>query len=459
MHVVPQNNGSSSLVSSLRSPSRIKKSIEENNESDDHHDLGLPPYPEPSKAPQTQTISSRTNNALLEEFPTPETKLTHTVTISATPNISPSFRHKQIFEESTFPGFALIQTAKAHYCLGRYSQALNTTTECLALQKASFNGNKGSAGSAPAAVIAKKGIIASHHNTETSRIPTTGSPATNSIRKGPGDVNDTTMTALDLRSSFVTGVGSSVLGVVKSLKGSSESTTMGGGGSRMNRQLLSHHPMLSNSIAIMVSQYPSHPCVAQTLLLRGRLLATCGLYGFGGEDGDGGGDFSLLLQAVQNVEMSIAIQRKLAISDVEELATPLLLLGNMKSRLGHFDEANMAYKEALSILRDVRSSVKNDHLEAVKRDDAEVASDCAQYLQRITGEIATALYLHGKSYHCQRMHTQAFDCYNNALILLKKIGASQDNNLSVKRSIVRCMKNRCALEKLVSAYWDEPGVI
>eukprot|EP00970_Alexandrium_tamarense_P007205 scaffold1271_cov135-Alexandrium_tamarense.AAC.1 len=40
-----------------------------------------------------------------------------------------------IEEEHTFPGFALFTMAQVYYKLGKYSKALDTTTECLALQK------------------------------------------------------------------------------------------------------------------------------------------------------------------------------------------------------------------------------------------------------------------------------------------------------------------------------------
>jgi len=467
--VIPQNESS---VVPLENTSQTKISTDTNDVNT--LDNSLPPYPYPKlkKAPQKQMISparansqlleefpssgakesaasiasTRTGNQLLEEFRKPEAKATTSAIAKDRIKSNSSqthcstviqLRHKQIFEESTFPGFALFQMAKARYSLGRYSQALDITTECLSFQKKCFAGNKGSDGTAAAAVAAAKGV-ANPKKVEATNNP--NSSHAGLIRRGSGDGNDT-MTALDLRSTFVTGVGSSVLGVVKSLKASSEAV-MDGGSSKKGKH--SHHPMLSKSVAIMVSQYPSHPCVAHTLLLRGNLLAKCGLREFG-ED------------AIRQVEMAITIQRNLAISDEEELAAPLLFLANMKTGLGRFEEADVAYREALFILREVRSSVKKDHLKAVRRDDANVASNCVQYLKRITGEIATALYLRGKSYHRQRMHSEAFGCYNNALIMLKKIGASRGNP-SVER-IARCMKKRCAFEKLVSGYWDDSGII
>mmetsp|Transcript_24352 Transcript_24352/g.52513 ORF Transcript_24352/g.52513 Transcript_24352/m.52513 type:complete len:636 (+) Transcript_24352:330-2237(+) len=443
MPIIPQN-GSSRIMPSKRrsSSSRVEKSIEEGNEIKhlDHRDL--PSYPEPKASPRKQTtrqaLSQRTDSKLLEEFPMTkshtETKAATIATIGnakTTASQPSNQKRKQIVpkeEEFTFPGFTLYQTAKVHYCLGQYSQALYTTTECLEFQKLSLHGSEGSA---PAA-LPTKGIASPNADTNSTTSSSIGKVNDNK------DIN-ASMTALDLRSYVVTGVGSSVRGVVQSLKES--------------RQIPLHqHPMLSNSIAIMVSQYPSHPGVAQTLLLRGHILAACGLYGYDGDD-----DFSFLLQeAIRHVEMAVAIQRKLAIVG-EELAAPLIFLGNLKTRLGQFDEADMTYKEAVSILRNVQSNAKNNQVDAAKTENAKVSSDCAQYLKRITSEIAHALYLHGKSYHCQRMHAQAFVCYNKALNLLKKSGAMQDS-FGVKR-IVRCMKNRYALEKLVSTYWDDAGAI
>lgn len=250
------------------------------------------------------------------------------------------------------------------------------------------------------------------------------------------------MMPLDLRTTFVTGVGSSVQGLVQSLKQGQLQQQ------QQQQNAHHHHPMLSNSIAIMISQYPLHPCIAQTLLLRAHLLSEryCKV----------GEDFSILLQAVQHVEMAIAIERKLVIVD-EELSPSLLFLGNLRTKLGHYSEAQMAYEESATILRGVRSCAKMYHNDAVDHEDADVTTDCASNLKRVIRDIATALYLHGKSYHCQRMHRQAFDCYNKALNLFKKGGVGQ-KSLGVKR-IVRCMKNRYALEKLVSAYWDDAGVI
>jgi len=117
----------------------------------------------------------------------------------------------------------------------------------------------------------------------------------------------------------------------------------------------------------------------------------------------------------------------------------------------------MAYKEAIFILIEVRNSVKHDHSEAVRTSNTDVARACARYLRRITRDIAAALYLHGKSYHRQRLHVDAFDCYNNALLLLKDIGMKKEDG--IVKCIVRCMKSRGALEKLVGGYWDDSCVV
>ena len=431
-----QQNGSSHGISSPleTSSSRVEKPTDENNIDK----FDLPPYPEPKAiAPQTQTINASppNNGTLLQDFPASVPKLTTQTTASSiasknTPGSNPvksSFQRMPIVakEETTFPGFALFQMAKAHYCQGRYSQALDKTTECLALQKLALSGSSEGGSSASAAALISKGNNAS---AKADAIPTASSIMNSDASAG--------MTALDLRSTFATSVHSSVRGVVRSLTDSASSPKEG----------QAPHPMLSNSIAIMVSRYPAHACVSQTLLLRGHVLAACCL-----------DNTSLLVQAVQHVEMSIAIQRKLLVSDEDELARRLIFLAKLKKQLGQFDEADAVYKEAVFILSAIRPDATNDRLEMMKAEDAEVSSDCAKYLKRITGEIAHAMYLHGKSYHCQRMHAQAFDCYNKAFNMLMKSGAGKDS-LGVK-NIAKCMKNRSSLEKLVSAYWDDAGVI
>ena len=413
-----------------------------NNDIDSLHEL--PPYPQPrTAAPRTQTIDAtpRTNKPLLEDFPPPKHNVTTEIngrTNSGSSSLLQSGNKQQIIlkkEETTFPGFALYETAKAQYCQGKYSEAVDTTTECLAFQKLAL-----SAGSATATAAAQAAKEAASNSKESTPISTSV----------PANPNDTMMTPLDLRSTFVTGAASSMLNVVQSLK-TDNSPKMMMGQRKLSQQ--HPHPMLSNSIATLVSQYPTHPCVAQTLLLRGHVLAE--LYRYDDDD-----DLSLLVQAVQHVEMSVAILRKLSITD-EELGLPLVYLGNLKTQLGQFNDADMIFKEAVCILKNVQTNVKQSHLYALQtEEDDEVISDCARYLKQITNEISHALYLYGKAYHTQRMHVQAFDCYNQALRLLRKNSVSSaKNRIPEAKNVIRCMKSRCALEKLVSSYWDDVGVV
>jgi len=341
----------------------------------------LPSYPGPKASPKgqnTRQASFERGNSmelledfpkppmpLLEDFPKPPTQpkltaaaATATVDKMATPSPQKTSirQRKQLpIEEKvfTFPGFTLYQTAKVQYCLGRYSQALDKTAECLSL-------NKGRDDSPNLAALPA---------------PNADMDATSSIAGNGADIN-TSMTALDLRSYVVTGVGSSVRTVVQSLKESRQG----------NHQ---HHPMLYNSIAIMISQYHSHPCVVQTLLLRGHILAACGPYG---SDHDDKNNFPFMFgEAIRHVEMAVAIQRKLGSIADEELAAPLVFLGNMKTRVGRFDEAGMAYKEAISILRNIQSNVKHNPVVTAKTEDAMASLDCAEYLKIITGKIACAV--------------------------------------------------------------------
>lgn len=420
---MPMANRNDSRISpSWTSTSRNEKSINGNDSQMDKYNL--PPYPVLGvpKTERVESASRKEDVPLFEKFPSsqPNTKSTSDVQHHPTQRI--------IKKEGTiFPGFALYQTAKSHYCQGMYSHALDTTTECLAFQKSFPNEHEGGPGNSMAAVATVNSTVDPKHATA----------ATGTV---PGIINGanaaSNMTALDLRSAFVTHVGSSVLGAVLSLKPDNPKEQ------RPNN----FHPMLSNSIAIMISQYPAHHCVVKTLLLRGHVLAACGL-----DDND----LSLIVQAARNVEMAVAIQRKLAIN--EELAAPLVFLGIMKTRLGRFDEAEIAFGEAVDILSDIRLNAKNDELEALKSEDAEFASECAMRFKTASHGIARALYLRGKAYHCQQKFTEAFHCYNKALNLLKKTGSSWD--ASGVKNIARCMKNSYALEKLVSAYWDDNGAV
>lgn len=483
-------------------------------------ELILPPYPKvlsKTCAPKTQIIDStpRTNKSLICEFPNESgVPPPPTVVAAATVNSVDKAKNKSLIcvsskgmskllsqhlqqkeqqnENEAFPGFALYQTATAQQTMGHLSKALDATTECLLFQKVALVHSGNNSGSN------------SHH----------GTPVT-SIRKGSGDANDgnnvaatTTMTPLDLRSSSLTGVASSLVGVVQSFSSPNASATASAHGQSPPRHQQNqyhqspkhpqNHPMLSNSITNMIAQYPTHSCIAQTLFLRGRLLAQCGLID---------GDSSLLQQAVQHVQMAIAIQRKVLLlsnsspssliiinANKEEMASPLLFLGNIKCTLGQFDEADAAYEEAISILKEVQSCAKMYHLDAITMDNVpgsvtrdaittdaitmhgkddekeKIRLDCTKYLKRITKDFGHAMHLHGKAYHCQRMYSQAFGCYNKALCLFRKSNVGNSNsqsrgngsswkNRSNVKIIGRCMKSRYALEKLVSAYWDDPCII
>lgn len=411
----------------------------------------LPSYPEPKnhyhQQHQTQkhmhTQSNRNTNeklledfppkankTLLEEFPSKrnETKATDTVNKTA----SARKRTKSCVEESeeAYPGFALYQTARFQYCLGKYNEALDTTTKCLAFQKQAL-GDSGASTASPKR--SQQSMQPSHSST-----------------RAKDDTSNYDMTALDLRSTFVTGVGRSMLGVVQSMK---TSTSDSGASEKTQKQSQSQppsHPVLSNSSATMVAQYPLHPCIAQTLLLRGRVLADCSIYGFADCDSDA--DFSLLLQAIRNVEMAVAILRK--IDQEYDLATSLALLGTLLTLLGHFNEADRAYEEALSLFKVMRLAAKYDLSQAI---DEETATMCEQSIKRINDGAANVFYRRGKLYQSRRMQEEAFGWYHKSLILSKCNGARRRD--SCVRQVVQCMKSRSAMEKLVSAYIDDRSAI
>eukprot|EP00985_Skeletonema_marinoi_P004115 scaffold1804_cov134-Skeletonema_marinoi.AAC.11 len=368
----------------------------------------------------------KANRTLLEEFPSKHNQNKETDTINnssaARKRIKPCIGDL----EEAYPGFALYQTARVQYCLGKYNEALDTTTECLAFQKLALGSSKAS-------------------KTSPKLRPRPSIKTANSAKTDDDSNND--MTALDLRSTFVTGVGRSMLGVVQSMKTSSTSDS--GTSTSAQKQQQSHHhasphPMLSNSMATIIAQYPLHPCIAQTLLLRGRVLADCGLYGLGF---NGDTDFSLLLQAIRNVEMAVAILRK--IDQEFDLATSLVLLGTLRSLLGHFDEADRAYKEALSLFRVLRLAAKYDQSQAI---DKELIAICEISMRRINEGAADAFYRRGKLYQSRRMHKEAFQCYHKSLTLSKCNGAKRRDGCV--RRVVRCMKNRSAIESIVSSYID-----
>ena len=404
----------------------------------------LPSYPEPRIYQQQRqqymnTQSNDTNEKLLEDFPPKAnrtlieefpTKHNQKKTIDTINNTAAARKRTKpcIGElEEAYPGFALYQTARVQYCLGKYNEALDTTTECLAFQKLAL-------GTSSASTISPKRRSQSMKSA-------------NSIR-AKDDTSNNDMTALDLRSTFVSGVGRSMLGVVQSMKTSSTSDN----GERAQKQLQpqsSPHPMLSNSMATMIAQYPLHPCIAQTLVLRGRVLADCGLYGLECDDDT---DFSLLLQAIRNVEMAVAILRK--IDQEYDLATSLALLGRLRTLLCHFDEADRAYEEAISLFRVLRLAAKHDQLQAI---DEETATLCDQSIKRINDEAANVFYFRGKLYQRSGMHEEAFRWYQKSIAFRKRNGASRQDGCV--RRVVQCMKNGSAIERIVSAYIDDRSVV
>ncbi len=417
----------------------ISLQIQKSNDGNETQiEIKPPPYPDLGHLHSHTTVSPpRTGNKLpVEDLPSSSSVIAiseKSIPVASTPRRESSLRHSKITvtpdpmadkEEITFPGFALLQMATAQYCQGRYSQALDTTTKCLAYQKSYFSheGSIGGGGNTP---------VSSKRMTNATIEPV----STSTVWKILGTVNGSNaVTPFDSRSSFAAQIGSSVLGVVRGLKSELPSR---------EQQAARQHPMLSNTVSAMISQYPTKPCVVKTLLLRGHVLVACGLH----ESHDN----RLIGQATKNVEMAVAIQRKLAMD--RELATSLIFLGVLKSRMGLFDEANTAYNEATSILREVRLIAKTNRPETPEGACSKEINPCTT----LDDEITHSLYLHGKSLHCQRMYVQAFHNYNRAFKLCKRSRSSQ-KSANVK-NIVRCMKKSCAMEKLVSAYWDDATVI
>jgi hypothetical protein len=417
------------------SHSTISLQIQTSNDGNETEiEINLPPYPDLGD-PHSHTTAPPPR-ADTKKVPSEDLASSPSTTVASTPRIEPSLRpSKKItvtpdpmaeIEEITFPGFALLQMATAQYCQGRYSQALDTTTECLAYQKSYFS-HEGSISGGGTTPVSSKRMINS----------TIESASTSTVGKFLGTINGSNaVTPFDSRSSLAAQIGSSVLGVVRGLK--SEIPIK-------EQQATRHqHPMLSNTVSAMILQYPTKPCVVKTLLLRGHVLVACGLH----ELYD---DRSLIGQATKNVEMAVAIQRKLSID--RELATSLIFLGVLKSRMGQFYEADIAYSEATSILREVRIIAKANLSETSKGECSKESNLC----KTLDDDITRVLYLHGKSLHCQRMYVQAFHNYNRAFKLCKRSRSSR-KTANVK-NIVRCMKKSCAMEKLVSAYWDDATVI
>ena len=245
----------------------------------------------------------------------------------------------------------------------------------------------------------------------------------------------------------------------------------------------------------------------------------------------------ILQQAVRSIEMAVAIQRKIIVvataatatttttttnndGQLLVLANALILLGSMKCQLSQYNESIILYREAVAILNDIRVIIQqaatatatksnkravvvvaalkskktaddnNSEIDiaAVAADDNDNYHTMMHYQQHaiiiITHQIAHALYLLGKSYHCQYKFIEAFHYYNKSLNLLLKTKkkkkmmkttitscsswttplddttttSSGGGGFSIK-TITKCMKSKYAFEKLISAYWDDNCVI
>lgn len=326
-----------------------------------------------------------------------------------------------VHEESreTFPGFALYTMARVYYVLGQYTKALDTTTECLAFQKKVLliNGNS------------------------------VGNVFTNN----------------DLQASSG-GLGGSVRNF---LKGSGGNMTNGTRTTTVSSSLSpnAHQPIvIASSTAKLLSDYPTHECVAQTLLLRGRVLAVCGLYGSDDieENSSPSKDLTLVHQAIQHVEMALAIQRKIStFTNVNinltqwELAVPMILLGILKCEICNFQEAQAAYEDALLVLKSVRQLHDAEHTTAKGREDSEMAQKHYKISRQITKEMANVFYFKGVSYQKRKLHSDAFEAYNKGLDLFRRSGATKYH--TGEKRIICCMKKYSALEKLLSDFLDDPN--
>ena len=376
---------------------------------------------------QIQQMASYREEELVVDFPSRQTQThradvdvvqSHTLSIQTNPTQQPDSNtqnqspHNSLEEQTqTFPGFALYTMAKVHYVLGQYTKALDTTTECLAFQRKAL-------------------LIHANNNMN---------PANNSGH-----------------NNSPSGFGS----VRNLLKGNSVH------GTPTNSPLVpnAHHPIvIANSTQKLLSHYPTHACVAQTLLLRAQVLAACGLYGEKDEDAPSR-DETLVHQAIQHVEMAVAIQRKIStFTNVNvdltqwELATPMILLGVLKVEIQSFEEANDVYEEALLILRSVRQLHDAEQTSATERGDVDLTRQHAKISKRITKEMANVFYLKGRSFQCRRMYSDAFDCYNIGLGLFKSAGVPR-HGVGIRR-IIRCMKKSSALLHLLSHYWDDANII
>jgi tetratricopeptide (TPR) repeat protein len=375
----------------------------------------------PSRQNATTSASNTTHQTLLVQ--------TSTTTSTTTTSVDSNKQHNSSEDQSeTFPGFALYTMARAFYVLGQYTKALDMTTECLAFQK-------------KALLISNDG-----NNNYLNHLSTT----TNN-----NSMNETSPAFGGVRN-YLKG-GSGIGGKSTTIMPTTQSPIVPN----------AHHPIvIANNTAKMLSNYPTHTCVAQTMLLRARVLAVCGLYGYGDDENEmSSGDVALVHQAVQNVELAVAIQRKISTFthvniDLTQwkLATPLILLGVLKMEIYRFDEAENAYEEALLILRSVRQLHCNESTSAADRGDEEMTRQHDKISKRITREMAQVYYLKGRSFQCRRQYRDAFDCYNKGLGLFKNAGASKYSRVGSRR-IVRCMKRSSALERLLSEYWDDPARI
>jgi tetratricopeptide (TPR) repeat protein len=386
-------------------------------------------------------------------------------TILSSSSTATLVEEKEEEEEVIFPGFAMYQMAIAYYCQGQHSLALDTTTDILSYQK-------------------KKLVSLNNPNHNNDDGSGNYTKSTTLTIETAGTTTTTTS------SNFAKDLHNAVMPHVNSPRWMD----------KKEKKQQNHHPMQSNTIAVMISNYPTHHGVVKTLLLRGQILAAtaCG--------GTAMDDSSLILQAVCSIEMAVAIQRKII-----AVATPLcttttttndqllvmvdalILLGIMKCQLRQYNESLIVYREAFDILNDIRiqqQATKPDQLEVElgnkeekKNDNSEidVAADdnyhnamIHHYQQAImiTHQIARSFYLQGKVYHRQYKFIEAFHYYNKSLNLLLQLQKKKKlNNKSLRtqndtsnsgfsiKTITKCTKSKYAFEKLTSAYWDDNCVI
>jgi len=393
-------------------------------------------------------------------------------TILSSSSTATLVEEKEEEEEVIFPGFAMYQMAIAYYCQGQYSLALDTTTDILSYQK-------------------KKLVSLNNPNHNNDDGSGNYTKSTTLTIETAGTTTTTTTTTTS--SNFAKDLHNAVMTHVNSPRWMD----------KMEKKQQNHHPMLSNTIAVMISNYPTHHGVVKTLLLRGQILAAnaCG--------GTAMDDSSLILQAVCSIEMAVAIQRKIIAvatplcttttttnDQLLVLVDALILLGIMKCQLRQYNESLIVYLEAFDILNDIRQQAtkpdqqvalgnkeekKNDNSEIdVAADDNYHNNAMIHHYQQaimITHQIAQLLYLQGKVYHRQYKFIEAFHYYNKSLNLLlqlqkkKKLHNKTTASCSLRtqndtsnsgfgiKTITKCTKSKYAFEKLISAYWDDNCVI